>query len=455
MKAHHYLLVGWTIWSALTACRPDPDIAVPDPGKLPINQTDFIRPKGTPDGPLVQKTIGPEGGTLASADSRLTMVIPAGAVKQATPFSIQPITNTLADSVGNAASAYRLLPEGTTFEKPVTLQMRYESADLTNTSSQALFLAYQGSDGIWKYLPSTELDEKNKTLTVETHHFSDWGVFAEFYLLAATTHLKPGESTRLMLRATNLTESFDDATTSTEVLISKVRTLSNPNNIQNWKASAGELAVEPSKLNATYTAPATVPGEGLSVQVTVDITNFIPLSRVKRKGATGYAIMVATLIVEGDAYFHLFTSLGGEDSPVDVTYGAFIPTNGEGTITATLAGGDALVLLIYADQNDYVRSYPYYLSQRDDTPRHKAEIGLKNFSKNWVATYQGCKANGEFDPHVSPGTVEITGHEQKDGRNYLMGHFRATVYSEKGHCGKGYSREQQTIHGDFKVPFLK
>jgi len=50
---------------------------------------------GAPTGPATTKTIGTEGGTLATADGRVTLTIPAGAVSKATEFSIQPVENTL------------------------------------------------------------------------------------------------------------------------------------------------------------------------------------------------------------------------------------------------------------------------------------------------------------------------------------------------------------------------
>ncbi|GAB4012718.1 hypothetical protein GCM10028808_29660 [Spirosoma migulaei] len=446
MNVRYYLVFSWSLLATLLACKHDQEQIIPGPEE-PVKQN-FIRPKGTPNGQLVQKTIGPEGGTLVSADHRLIMTIPAGAVKQVTNFSIQPITNTLSDS---ASSAYRLLPEGTTFEKPVTLQMPYTQTDLLNTSAQALFLAYQGSDGVWKYLPSTELDEANKTLKVQTHHFSDWGVFAEFYLSSNTGYLKAGESADVHL----LTFDFGNITSldNPEVAIAKQKTLNNPANIQNWKASVGTLEVHSSKTLASYTAPAEVPDYGLTALITVEVANFIPPGQVKRIGGTGRVTMLTTIIIEGQTYFHLFED---DDSRLDVTYGAFISAEEGGVITASMRNDQALAIVIYADPNDYRRSYPYYFSERDATKNHKAEIsmGAPGSPENWISRYEGCTSTGEFDPHVSPGSVQITGQVVLNGKMYLTGSFIATLYLENGVCGKNYTRQERSVHGDFRVQVL-
>jgi hypothetical protein len=53
----------------------------------------------------VTKDIGPEGGTLTSADGKLTITVPKGAVARNTRFSIQPITSENDMGVGGG---YRL-----------------------------------------------------------------------------------------------------------------------------------------------------------------------------------------------------------------------------------------------------------------------------------------------------------------------------------------------------------
>src|SRR5262245_28927723 len=86
-------------------------------GEAPPPPSPIHTPKGTTLGSPVSATIGSGGGGLISADGRISLIVPAGAVTSNTTFSIQPIRNTL--DTNSAAPAYRLLPEGQTFAQPV------------------------------------------------------------------------------------------------------------------------------------------------------------------------------------------------------------------------------------------------------------------------------------------------------------------------------------------------
>lgn len=174
----------------LNACKEKEkdEVIVPERGT--------VREKGTPTGNLSEKMIGPEGGQLSSEDGRIALNVPSGALKAATKISVQPISNTLPGAPG---PAYRLQPEGIHFEKPVSLTFKYSDSDLKATSAQLLFAAYQAKDGIWRFLPDTQLDEAKHTLRVETTHFSDWGIFAEFWLQGANRQLDPGKSADIQL----------------------------------------------------------------------------------------------------------------------------------------------------------------------------------------------------------------------------------------------------------------
>ena len=48
---------------------------------------------GTPTGTAVSKSIGPSGGSLLSADGRIELIIPSGALSANTNIVIQPVTN--------------------------------------------------------------------------------------------------------------------------------------------------------------------------------------------------------------------------------------------------------------------------------------------------------------------------------------------------------------------------
>src|SRR5690606_8958925 len=119
------------------------------------------------------------GGTLTSGDGKLMVQVPAGALNAPVELSVQPISNTLDDMA--AHPAYRLLPEGVSFEKPVTLSFHVPEGMSTSGAENTLTVAYQRESGIWAALP-TVLDKQQRKLHVETTHFSDWVWFDELSL---------------------------------------------------------------------------------------------------------------------------------------------------------------------------------------------------------------------------------------------------------------------------------
>lgn len=161
------LIFSACIWS----CSKDPHPGNSDhPPREP-----FKTEKGSPLSPAVTKMIGASGGTLTSNDGKLSITVPAGAVTANTNFSIQPITLTIPSSEGD--TAYRLLPEGTAFSKPVTITYHYNAADTKGTTADLLFGTYQTSDGHWASVPSA-LNKNNNTITLTSQHFSDWAVIS-------------------------------------------------------------------------------------------------------------------------------------------------------------------------------------------------------------------------------------------------------------------------------------
>ncbi|MGE7776042.1 hypothetical protein ACQKLP_15040 [Chitinophaga sp. NPDC101104] len=132
-----------------------------------------VTAKGEPDGSApAQKSIGAAGGTLASVDGQLTLTVPAGAFAADQNVSIQRISNRNPSAAG---PAYRLLPEGVTFARPISITFRYRDSDTTFFAPEYLAGSYQKTSGTWAILPGT-VDAQARTVTVQTTHFSDWSV---------------------------------------------------------------------------------------------------------------------------------------------------------------------------------------------------------------------------------------------------------------------------------------
>jgi hypothetical protein len=153
-------------------------------------------PVGTVTGAAVSADIGPDGGSLSSADGALTLTVPAGAFDQLHAVSIQPISN---EAHGAKGPAYRIEPEGLHAALPMTLQFKYGDAELKGTNAEYLSIAYQDAQALWHVYNKPALDADAKTLTVQTTHFSDWSLVAALQLSPLTATLHASQTLALQL----------------------------------------------------------------------------------------------------------------------------------------------------------------------------------------------------------------------------------------------------------------
>jgi hypothetical protein len=153
----------------LAACKKEADSVTPgQPGNAHRGTVETV---GRSLGAGVKKQIGPEGGSLQSADGSVRITVPAGALTALTEVGIEPITNTCNGGIGNG---WRLTPHGKAFAKPVQLTLDYTAVKDSVTFANALGLAYQDSNGIWQFIGATAINANAHTLTMQTNHFSDW-----------------------------------------------------------------------------------------------------------------------------------------------------------------------------------------------------------------------------------------------------------------------------------------
>lgn len=441
-----FLYVPLLLLVSLLACQKPLDAikpgGLPDPSDTtdaPSTHQGVVYDRGTPVGQAVQKVIGPEGGTLTSADGTLNMTIPAGAVAKATTFTMQPVTATLPGMIGG--KSFRLLPEGQTFAQPVTLRYRYNADSLDGTSAQVLFMAYQGSDGYWKALLNTKLDEAKQTLTVSTKHFSDWGAFAEFTLEATPDHLSPGQSSKLQLYSYSGDLVASLTSSEREIHLSRQKTLEDPSNIRNWRVvGKGKVDVPASRATATYLAPVGSP-QGAD-QVLVDVYNFLPSDLQPRQGAAGKAVLMKT-IRYGGTYFR--ATIDG--IPIDCDVYAGVTTHTGQIIGATLGSGEALSLLIHRPTLQ-----PGVIPYASIETAGRAELSLtEGASRNLVSSHAYCDGSGYISySKASPWNVLIDAVEVVDGLTYVTGSFKAEVYWVEGNC-PALKIDKRTVSAEFKV----
>ncbi|HEY1022169.1 MAG TPA: hypothetical protein VGE06_07635 [Flavisolibacter sp.] len=175
----------------LASCRKEPGGGT---GTKPGGGSTVTRPVGQPLGDGYTEFIGPEGGTVISPDGQIEVVIPPGALASETEIGIQPITNTATSGIGNG---YRLTPHGNIFQKKVTVKFAYGSKTGRISSSKALEVAYQNEKGAWIGIGNAVNDPAQKTIRIQTDHFSDWALIASMELTPVVKTIGLGESTSL------------------------------------------------------------------------------------------------------------------------------------------------------------------------------------------------------------------------------------------------------------------
>lgn len=187
-----------------------------DPNPPPTNLPAAVTPIGTPVGTATSKSIGATGGTIMSADGRVELSIPAGALAANTNIIIQPVTNEAPNGIG---LAYDFLPNGTKFTKPVTLTFHYTDEDVPDNVPYYLYIAYQDSAHKWKPdMIQRDFDTVAKTVSLDINHFTIYS-FGDGIKVTANP-AKVSESEVSVLTVTETVVVNEEGLTETNVLTS-------------------------------------------------------------------------------------------------------------------------------------------------------------------------------------------------------------------------------------------
>ncbi|GEM_PF-4793442 len=260
--------------------------AVPLARSLSVTRpTPAVTDVGTPSGSITEATIGAAGGTLRSSNGRLQLTVPPGALAADTRISIRPMTN---HAHGGKGKAYRLLPDGQTFQKPVKLTFSYTDKDLNGTTAAALGGAFQTPEGYWHWVDKPVVNTAAKTVTISTTHFTDFS-FVEGW------SLRPEEAKVLVNNRIDLAVKYcypyrgpdpnkpdpvglgmdcDGAYSDLAPLVPVTEWAVN--GVPGGDSELGTVeAAADNGFTATYTAPATKPSPA-----TVDVTARLPMDGV-------------------------------------------------------------------------------------------------------------------------------------------------------------------------------
>ncbi len=255
------------------------------------NGNDTTKPSavGLPTGPSVTKFISASGGSLATADGRVEIDIPAGALPKGDTITIQNITNTAQTSHGDA---YRFLPNGLKFNTPVTIEFHYTDDDINGSAPELLDVAYQDSAGNWQDVDSSSLDTVSRTISAYTSHFTDYIDFQFLSLFPTAGSMIPPNN--LMVGKSETFKVIGPSTKNVGVTVDLDRfyDLSLQSSF-NWQvnddpgnptygtavdatgANSGLSASIALSAACVYTAPQTVPKSNNPVRLSIEIVTGI------------------------------------------------------------------------------------------------------------------------------------------------------------------------------------
>lgn len=390
-----------------TACRKEKDKDKPSP-QLPASGV--VRPQGAIIAPPLEKQVGPEGGTVTSADGYLTVTIPAGALDAATTIGIQRIENT---NTGGIGSGYRLSPGNITFKKPVSIACSYEPVELLVQHITTIGMAFQDDKGIWQFVPQHVINTGLKTVTVQSTRMGDWSLMTWMFINPYFADLNVNDSQTfealrvlpLAIQNGLLKPKAQGATIPVEAA-----TALETQFIKKWELTgAGVLTTNGAK--ATYKAPANVPPDFDVVTLHLQQESVTMVSKVRVNGS-----MVQYRVDDGEWQIKSVELKKREDGMAEITS----------------TGGKSFELTF----NDHLGERPF-----THTEQFKILDATGEFTYRSIYTIV-------WEGRDSPGNINITSLENEAG--YLTGTFTATS-SGKYPVAGGFNKSVHKVEGKFKV----
>jgi uncharacterized protein YjdB len=120
--------------------------------------------------------IVPAGGTVSAASGAVTLAVPAGAISQPTPMTVDPAVSAPQDARVVAGAAFEFGPEGTAFAQPVGLTLRYPPSGITNGSPEYALKLYRAVGSAWQEVAGSTVDTAANAVTAPISGFSAYAV---------------------------------------------------------------------------------------------------------------------------------------------------------------------------------------------------------------------------------------------------------------------------------------
>jgi hypothetical protein len=269
----------------LNACEIDRQPASP---RNPDNQPGTYVPGeptavGQPSGEPASATIGPAGGELTSADGKLTLSVPPGALAQETTITVQPLENTAPNGSG---TSYEIDGLDIQVSQPVITIYTPRPGEITSQSGGAVRVAVQDARRVWNLTGKATYDPASGKITARIRRLSKTAIaFIEQYkLVPENQRVLPGQV--LEMHVMHHPSGFADVTNGDQDLVIPLGKpkLAPRHVVQNLLVNGsplnfeyGTLQYAPDKPDAAvlhYTAPALMPVKSEDpVSLTVQLYN--------------------------------------------------------------------------------------------------------------------------------------------------------------------------------------
>ncbi|MFT3748734.1 MAG: hypothetical protein QM768_10470 [Agriterribacter sp.] len=181
-------------------------------------------------------------------------------------------------NIAGFGQAFRLLPHGNNFSKPVSISFVYDNADLEGTIPEAIGIACQDDKGVWRGSAGI-MDTVAGTLTFTTTHFSDWSLFKSLELFPGSGSVNFNESLDMHVVNYLSDDELPPLPGNTPKPTGPKKNIT-AKYIREWKVGGGD-SIKISGSTAIYTAPSNIPAKN---PVAVSVV-------LNRPGATQYILV--------------------------------------------------------------------------------------------------------------------------------------------------------------------
>lgn len=120
--------------------------------------------------------INQQGDTISGSEGTVSLVIPSGAVAEDLTIFIRPKVNPTADPSCVENTIYEFGPEGTKFEEPLTLTIKYDPQKLPVGVVESNLKITKLIDGSWLPFTDCSVDTTHKTVTTTITDFSTYSI---------------------------------------------------------------------------------------------------------------------------------------------------------------------------------------------------------------------------------------------------------------------------------------